>query len=224
MRHSPAPDAHDLQRRPVDRLLTAIARHRRGGRRARTMRRLAALGLLIAAGVLATASRAPATEGAVAVQVAARDLPAGATLAAGDLRTVAVAQPPDGVLPGMASPTGRVLAAPVRRGEILTDVRLLGDQGPRAGPGRAAVPVRPDDAGTVGLLQPGMRVAVIGVDPDGAVRTLTTDAVVLWVPAPAGDSRAGAGDGRLVVLSVPTRVADAIAATAITGAIGLRFA
>jgi len=221
MRHAPAPDAHDLQRGPVDRLLTALARYRRGGRRMRTLRRVAALGLLIAAGVLATARPSPASDG-TAVQVVSRDLDAGATLQSNDLRTTVLRAPPDGALPGDHPPTGRVLAAPVRRGEVLTDVRLLGPDGPRPGPGRAAVPVRPADSATVDLLHAGMRVAVIGVQADGTVRTLTTDAVVLRVP-PAATGVGQNGD-RLVVLSVPTGVADAIAATAITGTIGLRFA
>jgi len=221
MRHAPVPDAHDLQRRPVDRLLTALARYRRGGRRMRTLRRVAALGLLIAAGVLATAGPSPAADG-TAVQVVSHDLPAGATVRPADLLTTVLRAPPDGALPAEQSPIGRVLAAPVRRGEVLTDVRLLGPGGPRPGPGRAAVPVRPADSATVDLLRAGMRVAVIGVQADGTVRTLTTDAVVLQVP-PA-QTGAGPNGGRLVVLSVPEKVADAIAATAITGTIGLRFA
>lgn len=212
-----------MQRRLPDRLLTALGRHRRGGRRARTIRRVAAVLLLVAAGVVATAGPSPGSTGGTAVPVAARDLPAGATLRPGDVRTTAVASPPNGVLPANPLPTGRVLAAPVRGGEILTDVRLLGRDGPRPGRGRAAVPVRPDDPGTVGLLKPGMRVAVIGVERDGVAHTLTDDAVVLWIPV-AGDAATPTTGSRLVVLSVPRRVADRIAATAITGSIGLRFA
>ena len=86
------------------------------------------------------------------------------------------------------------------------------------------VPVRPDDAATVALLRPGMRVAVIGVGADGAAHTLTDDAVVLWIPSDDGGSVTTARAGRLVVLSVPDAVADPIAAMGITGAIGLRFA
>jgi Flp pilus assembly protein CpaB len=225
MRHSPAPDSHDLQRRPVDRLLTALSGHRRGGRRARAVRRMAAVALLVGAAVLATAGPSPAARGGTVVQVASRDLPAGATLQPPDLRTSAIPSPPDGALPATPAPIGRVLAAPVRQGEILTDVRLLDSGGPRPGPGRVAVPVRPDDAGTVSLLQPGMRVAVIGVQADGTARTLTGDAVVLWVPDAGTDTGVVAQhEGRLVVLSVPKAVADAVAATAITGSIGIRFA
>lgn len=222
MRHTPAPGAADLQRRPADRLLTAIARHRRGGRRVRALRRIAALLLLLAAAVVATAGPAPPGDG-TAVPVAARDLPAGATLGASDVRTAVVRSPPDGALTGRV-PAGQVLAGPVRRGEILTDARLLTGGGPRPGPGRAAVPIRPDDAGTVALLRPGMRVAVIGVGADGVAHTLTDDAVVLWVPPEDGVTGAAARAGRLVVLSVPAEAADRIAAVGITGSIGVRFA
>lgn len=224
MRHAPAPDSRALQPRLPDRLLSALGRYRRGGRRVRTIRRIAAVLLLVGAGVVATAGPSPGSAGGTAVAVVARDLPAGATLRASDLRSTAMRSPPDGAIDARPPPTGRVLAGPIRRGEVLTDVRLLDASGPRPGPGRAAVPVRPDDPGTVALLTPGMRVAVIGVDRDGTARTLTDDAVVLWIPDTESTATGTGGGGRLVVLSVPQSVADAIAATAITGAIGLRFA
>jgi Flp pilus assembly protein CpaB len=219
---SPPPDTRGLQRRLPDRVMVALGRHRMGGRRARTARRVAALLLLASAGVLAAAQPSPAGSG-VPVLAAARDLPAGATLAPGDLATTALAAPPNGALAAGSAAAGRGLSGPVRRGEVLTDVRLLGADGPQPGPGRVAVPIRPDDPGMVDLLSPGMRVAIIGVGSDGAAQTLTDDAVVLWIPA-SDAGAAPAGRGRLVVLAVPTAVADRVAAVAITGSVGLRFA
>ncbi len=222
MRHDAVPGASDLQHRLPERLFIALSRYRRGGRRTRTVRRIAALVLLVAAGAMATTSPSPAAAG-THVLVAARDLATGSILAAGDLRTVAVRAPPDGALQKDDPPLGQVLAAPVRKGEIITDVRLLTGDGPLAGPGRSAVPVRPDDPDAVALLRPGMRVAAIGVDTDGVAHTLTDDAIVLWVPAPEDASGGAAHGGRLVVLSVPESAADRVAAMAITGAIGIRF-
>ena len=61
------------------------------------------------------------------VLTAARDLDGG-VLAPGDLTAIDLPAPavPDGALPSGARVAGRVLASPVRRGEPLTDVRLLG--------------------------------------------------------------------------------------------------
>jgi hypothetical protein len=111
------------------------------------------------------------------------------------------------------------LAGPVRRGEILTDVRLIGADGPDPGPGRVAVPVHPDDSAVVGLVRPGMHIGLVGVTADGDVRALTGDAVVLSVQ----QSTSGSEPGALVVVGVPRSAADAVTAMALTGHIGLRF-
>lgn len=224
MRHTAPPDASGLQRQPLDRLSAALTRYRRNGRHARIIRRIAAALLLVAAGVIAVTDSTADTADGATVQVVARDLPTGATLQASDLRTIAVRSPPDGALPAQSAAAGRVLAGPIRKGEIVTDVRLLSAAGPSPGPGQAAVPVRPDDSATVALLTPGMRVAVIGVDQTGAASTLTDQAVVLWIPEQDPGTIGAPAAGRLVVLGVPRAVADTVAATAITGSIGLRFA
>jgi hypothetical protein len=64
--------------------------------------------------------------------------------------------------PGVSGVVGRVLAGAMRRGEVLTDARLVGGgllEG--YGPGVAAVPVRMADAGAVRLLKPGDRIDVL---------------------------------------------------------------
>lgn len=203
-----------------------LGRYRRGGRRARAVRRALALALLMAAAALALA-QPPTPSPGIAVTAAAHDLGTGATLHAADLTTTRVTDPPDGALSDPEALQGRVLSGPVRRGEILTDVRLVGEDGPSPGPGRSAVPVRPHDPDTVALLTTGMRVSVIGVSADGTARALTDDALVLSIPpaAPAAGVDGGHSEhGRLVVLSVPDAAADSVATVAITGTIGLRFA
>jgi Flp pilus assembly protein CpaB len=67
---------------------------------------------------------------------------------------------------------GRLVAGPVRRGEPLTDVRLLGPSLLAAvarGPDVVAVPVRFADAGAAALLRPGDRVDVLAAPPDTAL-------------------------------------------------------
>ena len=200
-----------------DRLATLARSRRRGGRRSRVLRRASAALLLIAAGVLAVAGQRTAPVGE-AVATVARDLSIGATLTASDVATVHLTDPPDGALtPGRA--VGAVLAGPVRRGEVLTDARLVPAGGPRPGAGRIAVPIRPADPATVELLSAGMHVAVLSVDDDGRATVLAADAVVLSLPPP---SKSEPGK-RLVVLAVPLAAADRVTAISLHGSLALRF-
>lgn len=195
------------------------ASHGRGGRRIRRVRRWVAVGLLVISAGLAVRREQPPDPG-VAVFGLTRDLAAGATVSANDLTTVHTTLPPDGAVSISTAVTGRLLTGPARRGEILTDVRLVPAQGPAPGPGRVAVPIRPADPGAVELLSPGVHVAVIAVGENGAATTLSKDAVVLALPPPV-DRTANAK--RLVVLAVPVEVADRLAAAAVTGNLALRF-
>lgn len=176
MRTEPWPDSADLQPRLPDRIATALSRFRPSGRRVRALRRLVAAALLVTAGVMAAMAPTPADEG-TAVLAVVRDLPAGAALQPNDIEIAAVRSPPDGTL----SPNGRedlggtLLAGPVRRGEILTDARVLGDRGPDPGPGRAAVPVPFADPTIASLLAPGMHVVLARL-PDRDRRPDAVDA------------------------------------------------
>ncbi len=201
-----------------DRLATVAANRRRGGRRGRMLRRAVAALLLIGAGVIAVADRQGPAAG-IRVVAAARDLPAGASVTSSDLITVALPTVPDGALISTPQVIGRLLSSPVRKGEVLTDVRLVSHAGPDPGPGRVAVPVRPADPATVDLLSPGVHVAVLVVGDDGQVAVLASDAVVLAIPPPSKSEPAK----RLVVLAVPSAAADRITASGITGAVALRF-
>jgi pilus assembly protein CpaB len=138
--------------------------------------------LLVAAAVLALRPDDPpapaATVGATQhVVVAARDLAAGTELGAADLRIVSM---PVGIVPSGSSPRaggliGRIAAGAIRRGEALTDARVVGP-GLAAGldPGEsAAVPVRIADPEAAALVRVGDRVDVLGtpVAPDGSQAT-----------------------------------------------------
>ena len=110
---------------------------------------------------------------------------------------------------------GRVLAAPVRAGEPITDVRVVGPGLVRGqGPGSVAAPVRIADAGAVALVRVGDRVDVLAPDPTGrlAPSAPVTAATVVAVPRP-GASESGA----LVVLSVSPAEARALARQAVLG-------
>ncbi|WP_026402303.1 SAF domain-containing protein [Actinomadura rifamycini] len=131
-----------------------------------------------AAAWLALLTLRPGPPPTVQVLAAARDLPAGATLAPSDVRPVPfpAGAAPSGALRSGAA--GRVLAGPMRRGEPLTDVRVIGDRLLRGhGPGKVAAPVRIADADTVRLVRPGDRIDVLAAPPEG-----------LAVPEPPGET------------------------------------
>jgi pilus assembly protein CpaB len=125
----------------------------------------------------------PATPRTTRVLVAARDLPTGHRLTTGDLapRDMPTQAAPGGLL---ARPVGRVLAAPVRRGEPVTDVRVAptGRPGSSGTPaGWVAVTVRLTDPAGSFLVAPGDRVEVLA----GAAADPLSEAGVAGTPAPA---------------------------------------
>jgi Flp pilus assembly protein CpaB len=187
----------------------AVTRHR-----ALLAGALAAAAVASALGVLA-----PAAEPGVVVLTAAHDLPAGAELTAADMARTAL--PPTAVPAGAIvdgdEAVGRLLAAPVRRGEPLTDVRLAGAR--LLGPDQAglmAVPVRLADAASAALLRAGDRVDVLAAssEPGGpaAARVVAAEATVLAVPTAVHDG----AEGALIVLSASPAVAARLAAAAVS--------
>jgi pilus assembly protein CpaB len=194
---------------------------------AHLLRQVAAAVLACLALVLALRAPPPAADAeqaTVPVAVAAADLAAGAVLTPGDLTAVPV---PADVAPGGAvgAPDeliGQVLAAPVRAGEAVTDVRLVGpglwSQVPE---GQVAAPVRLADLAVASLLRAGDRVDVLGTAADAVdggvapVRVVAESALVLSAPAPPTDDgpvlgAGGSGSG-LLVLAVDPATAQALA-------------
>src|SRR6478752_7345068 len=190
-----------------DRLGRALRPVRRAVLRRRRLLAAALTAVAVAGGIHATAAPPPAR---VAVPVAAHDLPAGVVLSAGDLTEseFAPGSVPDGVA---ADAAGRILAAPLRRGEPVTNVRLVGRALTDGHPDLIALPVRLPDAGMVDLLRAGDRVDLLAADPQGSgARTVATDVLVLAVPrATAAGTGAAATGGRLVLVGVhPEEVPD----------------
>jgi pilus assembly protein CpaB len=194
-------------------------------------RRLLAAGLAAASVALGLSVVAPEPPRTEPVLAAARDLAPGAPLAEADL--VAVSLPPevvpDGALRPGAAALGRVPAGPVRRGEPLTDVRLVGPGLLDAlGPGLVATPVRIADGGSVGLLRAGDSVDVLAVRTaaggvgavDAGAATPQAAPVVEGAPVlsvPDADSDAPLAEGALLVLATDEEGAAALAAAAVAG-------
>jgi len=172
----------------------------------------------LAAGSVATAvtALAPPATPTTAVVVAAADLGPDVPLTADDLRTVDLptGTEPSGALRDPSAAIGRLVPGPVRAGEPLTDVRLLGPGLLPPGP-EVATPVRVAERATAALVRPGDVVDVLSAAPDGqaAAATVVTGVRVLSVPLADDDP----GEGALLVLAATRPAAARLAAAAVTG-------
>lgn len=215
-------------------MTTSLGTFGRAARRLRQRvlihRRLLAGVLALLAVVLGLQAARPAAPPTASLTVARHDLPAGAVLTADDLTTVAV--PPDAVPAGaQRSADGRVLASALRRGEPITDRRLVGPGLTAGHPDLVAVPVRLPDAGMAALLRVGDHVRLFGTDAQsGETSTVADDALVLALPAAGGtddDSVSGSGvdhtdtgvttslGGRLVVVGVAERLVTLVTSASV---------
>jgi len=165
---------------------------------------------------------------AVPAVAAARDLPAGARLAPDHLDVVRLPEGtlPDGAARAVAEVSGATLVSGVRRGELLTDVRLVGPAGVAGlGPGLVATPVRIADADAARLVRPGAVVDVLAAGGgaaggDVAARLVAAAVRVLAVP-PAADGFGGSQDGALVLLATTGETAARLAGAAVTDRLSL---
>jgi Flp pilus assembly protein CpaB len=199
------------------------ARVRRAVRRTVLARRrpLAALCVAVAAVAGLHAAR-PAPAPTVAVAVAARDLAPGTVISPHDL---VVRRYPAAVAPTGSDTraVGRVLAAPVRRGEPVTDVRVVSPSLVSAFPDRVALPVRIADADAVSLVRVGDHVDLLAADPRrGTASYLAVDVPVLALPVAAEQDGAGSAlTGRLVLVAAAPADVDRIAGAAATDLLSL---
>jgi pilus assembly protein CpaB len=183
------------------------------------LRRIGA-GLLVGLAVIMALTPGQGESVGDAVMVAARDLPPGTVLGAGEVtrRELPAEMTPDGAVQSEAAVLGRTLAAPVRRGEPLTDVRLTGSELARAAsanPDAVSVPLRLADPGVAALLHIGAAVDVvtIGERQDEPV-VLAHDARVLAVLK--ADNHTKVHDGELVLVALDPIAATRVAAASIS--------
>ncbi len=195
--------------------LTRLRRAAHGVRRSVLARRrlLAALltAVAVTAGLRAASAPAPAT---VPVTVAAHDLPGGVVVGADDVTTsrFAPGSVPDDLV---EQPVGRLLAAPLTRGEPVSSARLVGPSLSASAPsGVQAMPVRLPDPATAALLQVGDLVDLVSTDPaEGGSRVLAHRVAVLALPEHSvgslGAAATGLG-GQVVVLGVDVAAVPSI--------------
>ena len=193
------------------------ARRRLRAVRQQLRRRRRVIAALLTAGAVLAVLRtvAPPPPDTVEVLVAARDLPSGAVLGDDDLSTRTF---PADLAPADMTETaaGRVLAGPMGRGEVLTDVRLVGPALAAARPGETVLPVRLPDAGMAALLRAGDRVDLVATDPGtGETGVVASDVTVLATPTGVPDGPAGGAGGALVVVATSPDEATAVASAAL---------
>lgn len=186
-------------------------------------------GLLVVLAAVAALRPDPAN-GRADVVVATRDLSPGVALSATDLRleSHSATTIPDGAQSNPVDLVGLTLAGPTRRGEVLTDVRVLS---PRlaeatAGPDARVVPLQLADLALLDLLRPGDVVDILAassVTPGGSTdappRVVATNAIVVLVsersPSPTS------GDQRVVLVALPSHAAAEVAGASLTQAVTL---
>jgi Flp pilus assembly protein CpaB len=192
-------------------------------------RRVAAGALVVLAAVAAL--RPDPNDERTDIVVAARDLAPGVELSAADVRSESrmATTVPDGSQSDLDAVVGATLAGPARRGEAITDVRLLG---PRlaesaAGPNARIVPLHLDDTALLDLIRPGDVVDVLAAGAetaagvDAAPQVVATDAVVVLVSEkPTG---AGSGGDRVVLVALPAHDANEVAGAALVRTVTLTF-
>lgn len=160
----------------------------------------------------------------VPVYAASRDLPAGVVLRAGDLSRVGFS--PESVPAHAVSredAVGRLTASPLRRGEPVTDVRLVGPDLGEGYPGYRATPIRLPDAGVVQFLRVGDRIDLFVTDPQSKEpATLVAERVpVLAIPRntpESGESASPMGStGRMILVGLPPDEVTSVLSAAVSG-------
>jgi pilus assembly protein CpaB len=177
-------------------------------------------GISVVCGLTALQPSRPATQ---RVWVAARNLIGGEPIASADVTLVRipVQNVPADALGADSDVIGRLLAAPMRRGEPLTDVRMLSPAllSATSTPDDLAVPVRvADGPATLALVHAGDLIDVIAApDPDGGGPPLTFTVVqdVRVLATPTHDSEDGSGeDAGLLIVEATDHQAAALAKAA----------
>ena len=186
-------------------------------RRAFRWHRRAFAALFAAVAVLAVLSSFSARDAdGTEVLVAARAIAGGAVVAASDLQVVRLPASgvPEGAITDPEQAVGRVVVAEVPTRRVLTGSDLLGAAG-LVGSGMVALPVRFGEAGTVGLLDVGNRIDILGPTAGTEAYGVVAAAVrVVAIPKGEDTGLLDGGQAELVLVEVSSAQAAAIAAAA----------
>ena len=184
----------------------------------RRHRRLIAAALACVAVLCALSVVRPAPPATFTALAAATDLPAGTALRAEDLTPAEVPEsfPAPGAIVNLDAADGRLLSAPMRAGEILTESRLV-QSSPDAG--TLAVPVRLADADVAGLLEPGMTLDLVSATRGSGPIVVADRVRIITVPRRSGafGSSADRTAGSLLLVAADRATAIRLAAASTEG-------
>lgn len=226
----------DLTPGVIDRLV-ALTRPDRV--RAATVRKITALVLALLG--IALLFRGDPDSDPIRVVTATRDVTSGQIVTNNDLgiSEFTADQLPEGTVTDIGDVIGRTVAGPIRRGEIVTDVRTVGPRLARESIGTddaRIVPVRLADAAVSDMLRSGdvvdvltvgtETVAAVGTDTpnsstsDNIPKVLASGAVVVVVTAKESGRNQ---QEQVVMLALPTEAATRVAAASLVNAITVTF-
>lgn len=226
--HSHNPADIDLDPSLVDRFVAFTKPNRVRGA---LVRKIAAL--ILAALGIALLFRGDPDSDPVRVVTAARDVTPGQMITLDDLGIGEFAsdQLPDGAQADAADVVGRTVAGPLRRGEIITDVRIIGPRlaGESTGTDDSRiVPVRLADAAVSDILRSGDIVDVLtaGSDTPNASENAATPTILasgaVVVLVTAAESTRNQRE-QVIMLALPTDAATRVAAASLVNAITVTF-
>lgn len=193
-------------------------------------RRVAAGGLVVLAGVAAL--RDDPQGDLTGVVVSSHDLTPGTPLTVDDVHIEKRSKTtiPDGAAYDLAAVLGSTPAGPAHRGEVLTDLSVLGPRLADAAIGQDAriVPLHLADSALLDIIRTGDVVDLLAAKESGAVADPGTDArvvatgavVVLISPKP---SQHGPGAERVVLVALPAATAHTVAGVALVETVALTF-
>ena len=169
-------------------------------------------GLAVLAGLSAVKPAPPPTESVV---VAVRDLASGTTLSADDVevRDVPADATASHAYADSDAVVGEVLGGPVRGGETITDMRLVGSDLLNGYPaGSTLATIRIADPESLWGVEVGTYVDIVGVDAEekGSGRILADGAQVVAIPT-ADEETSGITGGVSLVVCVPGETAVKLA-------------
>jgi Flp pilus assembly protein CpaB len=132
---------------------------------------------------------------------------------------------PDDALTTLNAAVGRTVAAPVSKGQLLTELSVAAP-GRSARPGRVVAPLRLGDADLVALLSVGDAVDVVAADVEAAQAAVVAREIrIVGLPPPPDAAGLGApsssSGGALVLVEVDSRTATALAQAAVTATLSV---
>ncbi|MDR1450080.1 MAG: SAF domain-containing protein [Propionibacteriaceae bacterium] len=189
-------------------------------------RRLAAAGaaaLCVFALAVIASGRA---ETRVAVVTVTARAEAGHMVAAADLTTMEIPAEsvPDGALTAASEAVGRMLAATVPRGGILTADSLVAESGRTTSPGHLILPVYLAQTDILKLIRPGDRIALLITDGTTGETSIAEDVLVVAIPETADGGFLGGSSAEYVLVDVPQETAAVLAGSSRTVSVTIALA